>query len=84
MPAILDRRPSEGDDRDPRKLQFGAILEKLRRGGSGALKEAERLTVVEIFRCASITQDKRMLKLRDELSAAHLEYCFRLPTRGHL
>jgi len=83
MPATLDRRPPDGDDRDPRKLQFGAILEKLRRGGSDALKDAERLAVVEIFRCASITQDKRVIKLRDELSAAHLEYCFRLPPRGH-
>lgn len=79
MPATLSRRPG-GDDHDPRRIQFGAILEKLRRGGSPALSESERLIVVELFRAAAITQDPRVLKLRDEISAAHLEFCFRLPT----
>jgi hypothetical protein len=82
MPSTLDRRPS-GDDNsnDPRRLQFGAILEKIRRGGSDALSQQERLIVVELFRAAAITKDPRCLKLRDEVSAAHLEYCFRLPTK---
>jgi hypothetical protein len=84
MPATLDRRPPSDDSNDPRKIQFGAILEKIRRGGSGALGAAERVAVVEIFRCATLTRDKRVMRLRDEISAAHLEYCFRLPTRGHL
>lgn len=84
MPATLDRRPLGDDNNDPRKIQFGAILEKIRRGGSDALGNAERVAVVEIFRCATLTRDKRVLRLRDEISAAHLEYCFRLPTRGHL
>ena len=80
MPATLDRRPSE-DESDPRRIQFGAILEKLRRGGSQALNNNERVLVVELFRAASITSDKRVTKLRDEISAAHLEYCFRLPCK---
>jgi hypothetical protein len=83
MPAILDRRPPSDDgDRDPKRIQFGAILEKIRRGGSGCLTDAERVAVVEIFRCATLTRDKRVVKLRDEISAAHLEYCFRLPPKN--
>jgi hypothetical protein len=78
MPSTILRPPTEPED-DPRKIQFGAILEKLRRGGSDSLLKEERIAVVEIFRCAAITQDRRVLRLRDELSAAHLEYCFRLP-----
>jgi hypothetical protein len=82
MPATLDRRPHGDDSNDPKRIQFGAILEKIRRGGSGCLTNAERVAVVEIFRCATLTQDKRVLKLRDEISAAHLEYCFRLPPKN--
>lgn len=81
MPSTLSRRPSSGDNFDPRKLQFGSILEKIRRGGSHALSNQERVLVVELFRAAAISGDRRLLKLRDELSAAHLEYCFRLPSK---
>jgi hypothetical protein len=84
MPATLARRPSDGDNNDPRKVQFGTILEKIKRGGSDALSAQERLAVVEIFRCSTMTKDPRLVRLRDEISAAHLEYCFRLPPRGHL
>lgn len=77
MPSTLARRPSDGDD--PRRLQFGAILAKLRHSGSPGLSPQERVLVVELFRAAAMTQDPRILKLRDELSAAHLEFCFRLP-----
>lgn len=81
MPSTLERRPSP-EDNDPRRLQFGAILEKIRRGGSPALAPQERVIVVELFRAAAMTNDPRVLKLRDEISAAHLEFCFRLPTAG--
>jgi hypothetical protein len=84
MPATLDRRPHGDDSNDPKRIQFGAILEKIRRGGSHALSNAERVAVVEICRCATLTRDKRVLRLRDEISAAHLEFCFRLPAKGHL
>ena len=80
MPATLDRRPP-GDDNDPRRIQFGRILEKIRRGGSPALDPQERVFVVELFRAAAMTNDPRALKLRDEISAAHLEFCFRLPPK---
>jgi hypothetical protein len=76
MPQTLER--DKGDNGDPRKVQFGTILEKIRRGGSRALSEQERVAVVEIFRASAITNDKRVTKLRDEISTAHLEYCFRL------
>lgn len=79
MPSTLERRPNPGDN-DPRRIQFGAILEKIRRGGSPALSPQERVIVVELFRAAAMTNDPRALKLRDEISAAHLEFCFRLPT----
>lgn len=78
MSTTTKRRP--GDGQDPRHLQFGAILTKIRFGGSPALSPQERVLVVELFRAAAMTQDPRILKLRDELSAAHLEFCFRLPS----
>lgn len=81
MPATLERRPSP-EDNDPRRIQFGAILEKIRRGGSPALSPQERVIVVELFRAAAMTNDPRVVKLRDEISAAHLEFCFRLPSSG--
>ena len=73
-------RPSDSGD-DPRKIQFGTILEKVRRGGSNALLQNERVFVVELFRAAAMTQDPKILRLRDEISAAHLEFCFRLPSK---
>lgn len=76
MPQTLER--DRGDNNDPRKVQFGTILEKIRRGGAKALSEQERVAVVEIFRASAVTDDKRVAKLRDEISTAHLEYCFRL------
>jgi hypothetical protein len=79
MPATL-KRPN-GDDFDPKRIQFGAILEKIKRGGSPALSQSERIAIAEIFRCATLTQDPRVLKLRDEISAAHLEFCFRMPSK---
>ena len=73
-----ERPPGEGDN-DPRRIMFGAILAKIRYGGRDNLSTAERLAVVEIFRAAAITADRRILKLKDEITCAHLEYCYRLP-----
>lgn len=72
MPATLPRP----DDGDRRRLEIGAILEKIRRGGNEALTPSERVLVVEIFRRAHT--DERLRKVREEISIAHLEYCFRL------
>jgi hypothetical protein len=80
MPLLKSRPPSD-DDRFKRPVQFGAILEKIRRGGSNALTDHERVIVVEIFRACAMTNDKRVTKLRDEISQAHLEFCFRLPPK---
>jgi hypothetical protein len=82
MPATLSRRPSD-DDRFKRPIQFGAILEKIKRGGSNALSNNERVLIVEIFRACAMTNDPRVTKLRDEISMAHLEFCFRLPTKDN-
>ena len=71
-------RPDSGDN-DPSKVMFGRILAKIRYGGGDALSTAERLAVVEIFRAAAITADRRVIKLKDEITCAHLEYCYRLP-----
>lgn len=71
-------RPGDGDN-DPSKVMFGRILAKIKYGGSDALSTAERLAVVEIFRAAAITADRRVIKLKDEITCAHLEYCYRLP-----
>jgi len=72
MPATLPRP----DDGERRQLEIGVILEKIRRGGNEALTPSERVLVVEIFRRAHT--DKRLRKVREEISIAHLEYCFRL------
>ena len=77
--ATLTKDRPEGGDNDPSKVMFGRILAKIRYGGSDALSNAERLAVVEIFRAAAITADRRVTKLKDEITCAHLEYCYRLP-----
>ena len=75
----LSRPGEDSSDSDPRKVMFGRILAKIRYGGSDALSTAERMAVVEIFRVSAITADKRVIKLKDEITCAHLEYCYRLP-----
>lgn len=77
--ATLTKEPPDSDSNDPRRIMFGAILAKIKYGGSDALNSAERTAVVEIFRAAAITADKRVMKLKDEITCAHLEYCYRLP-----
>ena len=74
-----ERPTGDSSDNDPNKVMFGRILAKIKYGGSDALSTAERMTVVEIFRMAAITADKRIIKLKDEITCAHLEYCYRLP-----
>lgn len=78
MTTQTKERPDSGDN-DHNKLLFGRILAKIKYGGSDALSSAERTAVVEIFRAAAITADRRILKLKDEITCAHLEYCYRLP-----
>ena len=79
MPATLTR-PGSSDDYGPHRIQFGAILEKLRRGGHEALTPHERIFVVELFRIAAVTADERIHRMRHEISASHLDYCLRLPS----
>ena len=75
----LPRPGGDNSDSDPRQVMFNRILAKIKYGGSDALSSAERTAVVEIFRAAAITADKRITKLKDEITCAHLEYCYRLP-----
>lgn len=77
--ATLTKERPDNEDSDPRQVMFGRILAKIRYGGRDALSTAERLAVVEIFRAAAITADRRIIKLKDEITCAHLEYCYRLP-----
>lgn len=77
--ATLTKDRPEGGDNDPSKVMFGRIIAKIKYGGADALSNTERTAVVEIFRAAAITADKRVTLLKNEITCAHLEYCYRLP-----
>jgi hypothetical protein len=75
MPATLTK-----PDDDPSKYppELGRIIEKIKRRGSNALTEAERVMVVQIFRGAAITNDKRIQEAKHAIQKAHLYYCWRM------
>lgn len=74
MPATLPP-PGESGGRQP--LELGAVIEKIKRGGSAALNQKEKMFVHEIFRRAS-DNSPQFKRARDDISVAHLEYCFRM------
>jgi hypothetical protein len=58
--------------------EIGRIIEKIKRRGSQSLTDGERIMVVQIFRTATMTGDKRLVEVRDAIQKAHLEFCFRM------
>jgi hypothetical protein len=56
------------------------LVNTIKKHGSDALDEMQRLLVVQIFRTAALTSEPRVLFIRNKIQEAHLDYCFRLPT----
>jgi hypothetical protein len=73
MPATAER--PRGDNFHP---EFGRIIEKIKRRGSESLTDQERMMVVEIFRAAAMTREKRIVEAKEAIQKAHLSYCWRL------
>ena len=73
MPATAEK-----PDRNDHPPEIGRIIEKIKRRGSDSLSDGERVMVVQIFRTAAMTLDKRVVEVRDAIQKAHLEFCFRL------
>jgi hypothetical protein len=57
------------------------LIEQIRQHGSDSLNEMQRMLVVQIFRTAAMTTERRVVHIRNKIQEAHLEYCFRLPAR---
>jgi hypothetical protein len=72
-----DREPDWGSY--PPELK--RVIDTIKNYGSDALDEMQRMLVVQIFRVAAMTDEKRVIHIRNKIQEAHLEYCFRLPTR---
>lgn len=68
----------ERDPNDNFPPEIGRIIEKIKRRGSQSLSDGERVMVVQIFRTATMTNDKRLIDVKDAIQKAHLEYCFRM------
>lgn len=81
MPATLITSPGRGE---PSKID--TIIKQITKGGPNSLPAADRVFVASIFRAAATIQNRPDLyQLRDRLSAAYLEFCFRIPStsRNH-
>jgi hypothetical protein len=74
MPATAER-PNNGDNNDG-PLMLGKILEKIKRRGSLSLSDTEKMFVTEVFRLAAMHRDPKVVKVRNEIQQAHLEYCW--------
>lgn len=72
--ALKDREPEL-----PPELK--RIIYQIQRFGSDSLDDLQRMMVVQIFRAAAMTQEQRVVFVRDKIQEAHLEYCFKLPAR---
>ena len=78
MPALKDREPSW--DSFPPEMKH--MIEQIRQKGSDSLTEMQRMLIVEVFRAATMTTDPRVVWVKNRIQEAHLDYCFRLPTRN--
>lgn len=68
----------EGPDPSRFPPLIGRIIEKIKRRGSDSLTDDERIMIVQIFRSAAMTNDKKLSEVRNAIQQAHLEYCFKL------
>jgi hypothetical protein len=75
MPVTKDRQPP--DNNLPPELR--RLVAKILASGTSQLSDEEQLMIAQVFRTAAMTQEKRLIDVRDAISQAHLEYCFRLP-----
>ena len=75
MPAVATP-PNNGDGNNDGPLMLGKILEKIRRRGSLSLSDTEKMFVTEVFRLAAMHRDPKVVKVRNEIQQAHLEYCW--------
>lgn len=76
MGKVKDREPDYWDSFPP---EMRKLVETIRRRGSDALDDMQRMLVVQIFRTAAMTREPRVIFIRNKIQEAHLEYCFRLP-----
>jgi len=74
--AKLKEREPEWDSFPP---EMRRLVETIRKHGSDALDEMQRMLVVQIFRTAAMTCEPRVIFIRQKIQEAHLDYCFRLP-----
>lgn len=76
---------SNTKDRDPDwdsyPPELKRVIDTIKNYGSDSLDEMQRMLVVQIFRVAAMTTEPRVIQIRNKIQEAHLEYCFRLPTR---
>ena len=75
MAKLKDREP-EWNSFPP---EMKRLVETIRRHGSDALDDMQRMLVVQIFRTAAMTCEPRVIFIRQKIQEAHLDYCFRLP-----
>ena len=78
MAKTKDREPSW--DSFPPEMR--RLVETIRKHGSDALDEMQRILVVQIFRAATMNNDPRVEFVRKKIQEAHLDYCFRLPAHS--
>lgn len=76
MGKTKEREP-EWDSFPP---EMKRLVETIRRHGSDALDEMQRMLVVQIFRTAAMTCEPRVEFIKTKIQEAHLDYCFRLPS----
>lgn len=72
--ALKDREPEL-----PPELR--RIINQIKKYGSDSLDDFQKMMVVQIFEAAAMTQEQRVVFVRDKIQEAHLEYCFNLPAR---
>ncbi len=76
---------SNTKDRDPDwdsyPPELKRVIDTIKNYGSDCLDEMQRMLVVQIFRVAAMTDEKRVIHIRNKIQEAHLEYCFRLPAQ---
>ena len=81
---MSQRTKDHPHDWDSFPPEMKRLVEQIRKGGSNSLDEMQRMLVVQIFRVAAMTTEPRVVFIRNKIQEAHLEFCFKLPTRGYL
>ena len=77
MSALKDREPNW--DSFPPEMR--KLVEQIRQHGSDSLTDTDRMLVVQVFRAGAMSNDPRVLFVRNKIQEAHLDYCFRLPAK---